>query len=210
MQKLPAELVRVDVLLRRPDALIARPSTPVETYAVDVPEVPPMVRVRVVVPGGRRLDHLAGFCRIALDGAIPHPTPLMKLTTRCGSTPVDGGTRCRPRRPAEGLHDPAAERRRGRLVRAANGLSNLLEATAGITAQTRQRIAGTTPDGLTPVVNLHDQQRPIAKGRLGKPSSSVTREQDQHQAWLHMGPHPDRWHCRSKDLDRTRGPGPQR
>ena len=24
-----------------------------------------------------------GFCRIAMDGAIPHPRPLMKLTTRC-------------------------------------------------------------------------------------------------------------------------------
>ena len=30
------------------------------------------------------------FCRIGLDGAVPHPTTLMKLTTRCGSTAVDG------------------------------------------------------------------------------------------------------------------------
>src|SRR6478609_2295128 len=37
-------------------------------------------------------------------------------------------------------------------------------------SQTRQRIAGTTPDGATRVVSLHDRQaRPIAKGRLGKP-----------------------------------------
>ena len=30
------------------------------------------------------------FCRIPVDGAVPHPTTLIKLTTRCGSTAVDG------------------------------------------------------------------------------------------------------------------------
>ena len=30
------------------------------------------------------------FCRIPFDGAVPHPTTLMKLTTRCGSRAVDG------------------------------------------------------------------------------------------------------------------------
>ena len=30
------------------------------------------------------------FARIPLDGAVPHPTTLMKLTTRCGSTTVAG------------------------------------------------------------------------------------------------------------------------
>jgi len=30
------------------------------------------------------------FCRIPLDGRVPHPTTLMKLTTRCGSAAVDG------------------------------------------------------------------------------------------------------------------------
>ena len=30
------------------------------------------------------------FCRIALDGAVPHPTTLMKLNSRCGSAAVDG------------------------------------------------------------------------------------------------------------------------
>jgi IS5 family transposase len=39
-----------------------------------------------------------------------------------------------------------------------------------VAAQTRQRIAGTTPDGATRLVSLHDPDaRPIAKGRLGKP-----------------------------------------
>ena len=39
-----------------------------------------------------------------------------------------------------------------------------------IVGQTRQRLAGTTPDGATRLVSLHDPDaRPIAKGRLGKP-----------------------------------------
>jgi transposase, IS5 family len=46
----------------------------------------------------------------------------------------------------------------------------LLEATRRIAAQTRQRLAGITPDGATRRVSLHDADaRPIAKGRLGKP-----------------------------------------
>ncbi len=69
-----------------------------------------------------------------------------------------------------GVHDAAAGRRRGRLARAVSDLSHLLEATEQIIGQTRQRIAGTTPDGASRVVSLHDRDaRPIAKGRLGKP-----------------------------------------
>ncbi len=30
------------------------------------------------------------FCRIGLDGSVPHPTTLMKLSTRCGAAAVDG------------------------------------------------------------------------------------------------------------------------
>ena len=30
------------------------------------------------------------FCRIPFDVAVPHPTTLMKLTTRCGPKAVDG------------------------------------------------------------------------------------------------------------------------
>ena len=51
-----------------------------------------------------------------------------------------------------------------------NDLTDLLDATRRIAAQTRQRMAGTTPDGATRRVSLHDPDaRPIAKGRLGKP-----------------------------------------
>jgi IS5 family transposase len=71
---------------------------------------------------------------------------------------------------ADGGHDPAAGRRRGRLARAVEDLSDLLDATRQIAAQTRLRMAGTIPDGATRRVSLHDPDaRPIAKGRLGKP-----------------------------------------
>jgi transposase, IS5 family len=71
---------------------------------------------------------------------------------------------------ASGEHDPAAGRRRGRLVRAVEDLTELLDAVRKIAAQTRQRLAGTTPAGATRRVSLHDPDaRPIAKGRLGKP-----------------------------------------
>jgi IS5 family transposase len=73
-------------------------------------------------------------------------------------------------RPASGERDAAAGRRRGRLARAVNDLTELVEATRKIAAQTRQRLAGTTPQGATRRVSLHDPDaRPIAKGRLGKP-----------------------------------------
>ena len=68
-----------------------------------------------------------------------------------------------------GEHDPAAGRRRGRLARAVNDLAELLCATRRIVTQTRQRVAGVTPDGATRQVSLHDPDaRPIAKGRPGR------------------------------------------
>jgi hypothetical protein len=85
------------------------------------------------------------------------------------------GALCRAQTKAAALaaaddHDAAAGRRRGRLRRAVNDLSDLLDATRRIAAQTRQRLSGIRPDGATRRVSLHDRDaRPIAKGRLGKP-----------------------------------------
>jgi IS5 family transposase len=239
------------------------------------------------------------FCRIPLEGSVPHPTTLMKLTTRCGSTPVDGlnqallakatgakllrtsrlradttvvasnvsyptdsgllakavgrmaatqkriepragrlgpgcgtgpgrraavRTRSSPRlrsrsaagrdealaavrrttgeladlaetaandaerglanakralrrarakaaqEKSDGTPDAVAGRRRGRLARAVDDVSELVDATRQIAAQTRQRLSGQTPDGATRRVSLHDPDAgPIGKGRLGKP-----------------------------------------
>ena len=59
-------------------------------------------------------------------------------------------------------------------ARKLRAIADDLELTASrveqIAAQTRQRIEGTTPDGATRLVSLHDPDaRPIRKGRLGKP-----------------------------------------
>jgi IS5 family transposase len=71
---------------------------------------------------------------------------------------------------AAGERDSTAGRRRGRLHRAVNDLTELLAATRRIAAQTRQRLSGVVPDGATRRVSLHDgDARPIAKGRLGRP-----------------------------------------
>jgi IS5 family transposase len=74
------------------------------------------------------------------------------------------------KRKANGQCDAVTGRRRGRLVRAVNDLTELLDATRKIVEQTRERLAGRIPDGATRQVSLHDPDaRPIRKGRLGKP-----------------------------------------
>jgi IS5 family transposase len=98
------------------------------------------------------------FCRIPLGGAVPHPTTLMKLTTRCGRAAVDG------------LNEALPANARRALRRAVGDLEQLLEATRQVAAQARRRLAGTMPDGATRRVSLHEPDAlPIAKGRLGKP-----------------------------------------
>ena len=308
--KLPDELARVDELLDDAaffapfapffDPRVGRPSTPMETY-LRLMFLKFRYRLGYESLCREVTDSITWrrFCRIALDGSVPHPTTLMKLTTRCGPTAVEGLNEALLAKAAEakllrtdrvradttvvpanvgyptdsgllakairriavsgqrihaaggavrmrlrdwsraagkrahsiaaklrsrgqlgrdqvkdgvltmtaelaelaatavndagrllvnakralrrarvtaaelakaGVRDAAAGRRRGRLARAVGDLANLLEATTRIIGQTRQRIAGVTPDGAHRVVSLHDQHaRPIAKGRLGKP-----------------------------------------
>ena len=309
--RLPEELARVDALLDDPvffapfvpffDPRVGRPSTPMETYLRLM-----FLKFRYRLGYESLCREVADsitwrrFCRIPLDGTVPHPTTLMKLTTRCGTAAVEGcneallakaaeakllrttrlradttvvpanvayptdsgllaravrriaatgrriqaaggatrtrlrdrsrsagerahgdrgeatapqragpgerrsapwrgspvnspawpsgpprtrsgcwptpAGRCAAPRPkpselaAAGGRDAAAGRRRGRLRRAVNDLTGLLDATRRVAAQARQRLAGTIPDGATRRVSLHDgDARPIAKGRLGRP-----------------------------------------
>jgi IS5 family transposase len=308
--RLPEELSRVDALLDDPaffapfvpffDPRMGRPSTPMETYLRMM-----FLKFRYRLGYETLCREVADsitwrrFCRIPLDGRVPHPTTLMKLTTRCGPAAVDGcnaalltkaaeakllrttrlradttvvpadvayptdsgllakavrriaatgrriqaaggatRTRLRDRSRAAGRRahgiaaklrlrgaagrdeaqatvrritgelaelaeraaadaqrllanarralrraqakaadlaaaggrNAAAGRRRGLLRRAVDDLAQLLETTRKIAAQTRQRVAGITPDGATRRVSLHDSDaRPIAKGRLGRP-----------------------------------------
>jgi IS5 family transposase len=99
--RLPGELARVDALLDDPvffapfaryfHPVPGRPSTPVECYLRLM-----FLKFRYRL-GYERLcaevsDSISWrrFCRIPLDGTVPHPATLMKLTTRCGEAAVAG------------------------------------------------------------------------------------------------------------------------
>jgi IS5 family transposase len=98
--RLPEELARVDALLDDPvffapfvpffDPRMGRPSTPMETYLRLM-----FLKFRYRLGYESLCREVADsiswrrFCRIRLDGQVPHPTTLMKLTTRCGPAAVD-------------------------------------------------------------------------------------------------------------------------
>jgi IS5 family transposase len=99
--RLPDELARVDELLDDPvffapfvaffDPRVGRPSTPVETY-LRLMFLKFRYRLGYESLCREVSDSITWrrFCRIGLDGQVPHPTTLMKLTTRCGSAAVEG------------------------------------------------------------------------------------------------------------------------
>jgi transposase, IS5 family len=98
---LPVELEAVDRLLDDPvffapyrshfHATLGRPSIPIETYLRLM-----FLKYRYKLgfePLCREVaDSISWqrFCRVPLGVAVPHPTTLMKITTRCGSSAVDG------------------------------------------------------------------------------------------------------------------------
>jgi transposase, IS5 family len=99
--RLPDELARVDALLDDPaffapfapyfDPVIGRPSTPVECY-LRLMFLKFRYRLGFESLCAEVSDSITWrrFCRIPLDGKVPHPTTLMKLTSRCGSAAVAG------------------------------------------------------------------------------------------------------------------------
>ena len=99
--RLPEELARVDALLDDPvffapfapffDPRLGRPSTPMEVY-VRLMFLKFRYRLGYETLCREVTDSITWrrFCRIPLDGQVPHPTTLMKLTTRCGTAAVDG------------------------------------------------------------------------------------------------------------------------
>jgi transposase, IS5 family len=101
LRRLPEELARVDALLDDPaffapfvaffDPQMGRPSTPMETY-LRLMFLKFRYRLGYEALCREVADSISWrrFCRIALDGSVPHPTTLMKLTTRCGAAAVEG------------------------------------------------------------------------------------------------------------------------
>src|SRR5664280_3100288 len=99
--RLPEELARVDALLDDPvffvpflpffDPRVGRPSTPMETYLRMM-----FLKFRYRLGYESLCREVSDsitwrrFCRIPIDGNVPHPTTLMKLTTRCGVAAVQG------------------------------------------------------------------------------------------------------------------------
>ena len=98
---LPLELGRVDALLDDPvffapfaayfDARIGRPSIPMETYLRLM-----FLKFRYRLGFESLCREVADsiswqrFCRIPFGTRVPHPTTLMKITTRCGDEAVAG------------------------------------------------------------------------------------------------------------------------
>ena len=99
--RLPEELARVDALLDDPaffapfalhfDPVIGRPSTPVECY-LRLMFLKFRHRLGYESLCAEVSDSISWrrFCRIPLEGKVPHPTTLMKLTSRCGEEAVAG------------------------------------------------------------------------------------------------------------------------
>jgi IS5 family transposase len=99
--RLPDELARVDALLDDPvfvapfapffDPRLGRPSTPMEVY-LRLMFLKFRYRLGYETLCREVSDSITWrrFCRIPIDGRVPHPTTLMKLTTRCGAAAVDG------------------------------------------------------------------------------------------------------------------------
>ena len=99
--RLPEQLARVDALLDDPaffapfaphfHPVIGRPSTPVECY-LRLMFLKFRYRLGFESLCAEVSDSISWrrFCRIPIDGKVPHPTTLMKLTTRCGQDAVAG------------------------------------------------------------------------------------------------------------------------
>ncbi len=99
--RLPGELARVDALLDDPaffapfapffDPVDGRPSTPVEVY-LRMMFLEFRYRLGFESLCADVSDSITWrrFCRIPLDGKVPHLTTLMKLTSRCGADAVQG------------------------------------------------------------------------------------------------------------------------
>jgi transposase, IS5 family len=99
--RIPEELARVDALPDDPaffapfapyfHPVLGRPSTPIECY-LRLMFLKFRYRLGYESVCAEVSDSISWrrFCRIGLDATVPHPTTLMKLTTRCGEAAVAG------------------------------------------------------------------------------------------------------------------------
>ena len=97
---MPVELAGVDRVLEDPGfvevyrgffhARLGRPSVPIETY-LRLMFLKYRYRLGFEALCREVADSITWqrFCRIPLGGAVPHPSTLMKITTRCGASAVE-------------------------------------------------------------------------------------------------------------------------
>ena len=114
---MPAELERVDRLLDDErffapfvpffHATLGRPSIPIETY-LRLMFLKYRYRLGFETLCREVTDSITWqrFCRIPLGGRVPHPTTLMKITTRCGAA---GGRRVERGVAGEGARGEGAQ-----------------------------------------------------------------------------------------------------
>jgi hypothetical protein len=121
--RLPEELAQVDALLDDPaffapfapffHSVVGRPSTPAEC-CLRLMFLKFRYRLGYESLCAEVSDSISWrrFCRIPLDGKVPHPTTLMKLTTQCADGARPGWSACTipmPRRSARGHIDRPVE-----------------------------------------------------------------------------------------------------
>jgi IS5 family transposase len=173
--RLPAELARVDALLDDPaffapfapyfDPLIGRPSTPVECY-LRLMFLKFRYRLGYESLCAEVSDSICWrrFCRIPIDGRVPHPTTLMKLTSRCGEQAVAGLNEALWAKAAQGKLLRTGRVRADTTVIAANVVyptdSGLLAKAAGKLVRTVQRVQAA--GGATRTV-MTDRRRAAAR-----------------------------------------------
>ena len=179
--RLPEELARVDALLDDPaffapfapyfDPVIGRPSTPVECY-LRLMFLKFRYRLGFESLCAEVSDSITWrrFCRIPLDGKVPHPTTLMKLTTRCGPAAVAGCNEALLAKAAEAKLLRTSRLRADTTVVPANVA---YPTDSGLLAKAIRRIAATgrriQAAGGATRTRVRDRSRAAGRGRTGSP-----------------------------------------
>ena len=182
--RLPEDLARVDALLDDPaffapfvpyfHPLLGRPSTPVECY-LRLMFLKFRYRLGYESLCAEVSDSISWrrFCRIGLDGTVPHPTTLMKLTTRCGEAAVAGLNEALWAKAAGAKLLRTARVRADTTVIAAN---MVYPTDAGLLARAVGKlVAVSTPTGSGAVIAKRTCRRCLIAGKCHLPTFTVSR-----------------------------------
>ena len=183
--RLPAELAVVDALLDDEaffapfrayfDPVFGRPSIPIETY-LRLMFLKFRYRLGYESVCAEVADSISWrrFARIGIDGRVPHPTTLMKITTRCGSGVIEALNEALLAKAAEAKLLRVGKVRADTTVVSANVErptdSGLLTAAIGRLSRLVERVKA---DGAAPRTRWRDRTR--ATGRRARQINSKLR-----------------------------------